>query len=45
MLLYYCRLPSKLLLEWPNGDEVVQNTKVPAGSTIGKKGMLIMVVW
>lgn len=24
------------MLEWPNGDEVVQNSKVPAGSTIGE---------
>ncbi|CAB4024685.1 Hypothetical predicted protein, partial [Paramuricea clavata] len=29
------KLPSKLLIEWPNGDEMIQNSKVPAGSTIG----------
>ena len=29
------KLPSKLMVEWPNGDEMIQNSKVPAGSTIG----------
>lgn len=29
------RLPSKLVIDWPEGNELKTNCDVPAGSTIG----------
>lgn len=32
---YFIRLPSKLVLEWPENDKLDPNSKIPAGTTIG----------
>ena len=31
----YFRLPSKIVIEWPENDKLAPNCKVPAGTTIG----------
>ena len=32
---YSFRLPSKLVIEWPEDDKLDPNSKIPAGTTIG----------
>lgn len=34
-VVFYFRLPSNLIITWPEGDEVRPNEKRPAGKTIG----------
>lgn len=35
VVVFYFRLPSNLIVTWPEGDEVRPNEKRPAGKTIG----------
>lgn len=35
VVVFYFRLPSNLIITWPEGDEVRPNEKRPAGKTIG----------
>ena len=32
---FHCRLPSELLVSWPEGNQVINNEKRNAGKTIG----------
>lgn len=34
-MINFIRLPSKLVLEWPENDKLDPNSKIPAGTTIG----------
>ena len=39
--IFHLRLPSKLVLEWPENDKLEPNSKIPAGTTIGMNIVLI----
>jgi len=36
-----CKLPSRVTIEWPEGDKLENNSKLPAGTTIGKESPVI----
>ena len=33
---FNCRLPEKLVVTWPDGYEIKQSERKPAGSTVGE---------